>query len=243
MFQGFHDCFGDINLSTFGFEIGNWYGFSGVPMNTGIASFAEVIAYDETPGNANMTALVKMKKLYAQLQLEVSYSTNGFTAELLATSLVDSVLGDLVIHYGFSPVNSNVIFENKYVTGVNKYQRSQTGDYSLALGGKKLVANSEVEIPVGMDMSITPYTTLTTGGKVRHHMRLLCEGGENSCILLRTRGAMSCMQICKSNDILASLLYRKEKKAPRILPNTQLCGVTPFHRGDAIRIKQTFKFQ
>lgn len=243
MFQGFHDCFGDLNLSTFGFEIGNWYGFSGVPMNTGIASFSEVIAYGETPGNANMTALVKMKKLYAQLQLEVSYSANGFIVELRATSLADSVLGDLVIHYGFSQIDKNVIFGNECVNSVNKYQRSRSGNYTLTLSEKKLVANSEVEMPAGMDMNITPYTTLTAGGGIRHHMRLLCEGGENSHILLRTRGAMSCIQICKSNSILASQLYRREKKAPRIFPNTQLCGVTPFNRGDAIRIKQIFKFQ
>lgn len=238
-----HNFLRNLDLSTFGVELGNWYGFSGIPMGTGIASFQELIRYHSNIEVAELVARVRMKELNIVVTLNCKIDGDYLLVRFEAEALTDSLLGDLVIHYSFFDTDRNVVsIAGEPLLKADKYIEITDKDYEIALGDNKSFRSQvSVSIPDDVDLEYRPYATLMRNGKVRHHVRLICKGGDSSYIIFRTRGSMSSFKLCKYKKLFGKYLYRKELSAPKIFPNTQLCAVTTLKKGSRIFITQKIK--
>lgn len=226
-------------VKTCGVELGNWYGFAGIPMETGLASFAELSRMERTETDLRFEAHVRMYRLDVSIAYSLRVDHAAMSAEVLIESLADSVLGDAVLHLTFSTANGAPRFNGMNLEEPDRYCYSLERDSRLELSGDfQMIIETEMDDLTGrMDLELIPYAARLRDGRVRYHTRALCRGGDASSLLLRTRGALSCMQLGRCPASMHRWLYRIERSAPRLFRNTQLCAVTAFPKGSRLRLR------
>lgn len=232
------------HVKTCGIELGNWYGFAGIPMGTGLASFVELYRMNGTDTDLQFESYVRMYRLDVRIVFSLRVDQTAMTAEVTIESLADCVLGDAVLHLTFLPGKGVPRFNGEILDQPDRYCYSFQRHSQLELyDDVRLKIETEmVDLTGRMDLELIPYAARLRDGRIRYHTRALCRGGETSSLLLRSRGALSCMQLGNCPVSMRRWLYRIERNAPRLFRNTQLCAVTAFPKGSKLRLWHHLEF-
>lgn len=225
-------------IKSWGIEIGNWLGFAGIPMGTGSSSFVEVQSFVAGKDHVQFNGRVLMPRLSAAFNYRTWQDGSQCLTELTLLSAKDSLLGDVVLHSTFQ-VAGPASFNGVPLTRPGRYIYSTSPFNRLAFQGAPHLAVSAGLVapqPV-VDLELIPYACPLPDGRIRYHTRGLCTGGRNSRLMVRMRGALSCMEIGPAPLSISRWLYRIERKAPRRLPNFQLCAASRFPRGTGITLR------
>ncbi|MBU4259812.1 MAG: hypothetical protein KKH45_10580 [Proteobacteria bacterium] len=226
------------HVKTCGIELGNWYGFAGIPMETGLASFVEFSRMERNETDLRFEAHVLMYRLDVNIACFIRIDHAVMTAELSIESLADCVLGDAVLHLTFSSGLGTPRFNGMIIEEPDRYCYNLQRDSRLELNDDfRIKIETEMKVLSGqMDLELIPYAALLKDGRIRYHTRALCRGGDASSLLFRTRGSLSCMQLGRCPASMRRWLYRSERYAPRLFRNTQFCAVTAFPKGSKLRL-------
>lgn len=233
--------FNELNIKTYGMEIGNWYGFAGIPMGTGISSFAEIDHVQKSKDKFYFQSRVKMHRLDAKISYSQEKHNSVLSSKLLIESLSDGFIGDAVLHLTFASDYMKPRYNDRCLRKRDKYYYSTSNPSLLqindAIQMKIDVENNIFNGPQECDLELLPYAAYLKNGSLRYHSRVLCRGQKASFILLRTRGALGCIQLGKCPIGMRRLLYRIERKKPQLFKNTQLCAVTSFPKGTQLQLR------
>lgn len=229
--------FDPSRIDTCGIELGNWYGFAGIPMGTGLASFTELVRMVKSEREAKFEAKVRMFQLDAKIVYSLRTEHNALTTEMTVESLSDGMLGDAVLHLTFASGASSPRFNGVSLKECGRYHYSTQKNSCLELSDVRLKIVTEMDADAArMDLDLVPYAARMADGRIRYHTRALCRGGENSSLILRTRGALSCVRLGKCPAAMQRWLYRVERNASRFLRNTQLCAAAVFPKNAKLRL-------
>jgi len=223
---------------TYGLEMGNWYGFAGIPMSTGIASFVEVVDCSQEPGRMMFEARVLMPHLDAHIRYASRLHDDVLSTELTITSNTDSLLGDAVLHMTLRPRNDIRRFNGRALDtpGCYVYSSGEIGTVETGCNKKLRISASLKHDSSDMDIRLVPYAAWLPDGRLRYHTRALCLGGANSYLVMRSKGAINCWRLGRYGSFPGKWLYRNERKAPKFFPNTQFCAVTRFPKGEQLTL-------
>ncbi len=225
-------------IRTWGVEIGNWFGFTGIPMGTGLGSFTEFDSLSESPDHVQCSGRVLMPRLCARVHYQTWQDGPCLFTELTLQSERDSLLGDLALHSTFyTPGLAS--FNDALLTRARRYHYSTARLNRLAFqGGPRLSISSElIASHSSIELDLIPYACLLPDARIRYHTRGLSMGGRNSRLIVRMRGAMNCFVIGPAPRCISHALYRVERKAPRVLRNFQLCAASRFPTGAIVTLK------
>ena len=104
--------FGSSQLVSYGIELGNWYGFVGMPGGYGLCSACEVTSYSSSEEITSITAKIVMPRMRVSLDYQSKLEAGELATRVAVTFLEDGLLGDLVLHAqlsGSPPRNSVMV--------------------------------------------------------------------------------------------------------------------------------------
>lgn len=229
----------DFGLVSCGLELGNWYGFCGVPMGTGLASFVQVESAERRASDFRLSGRMRMRRLDLSFTYESAVG-NGDCAETILTIAArePTLLGDIVLHLVFDGI-AEPCFQSRALVTPRRYHYTDSNAVELQVRpGKRLQIRTELKCEgQEVNLAMQPYAALIGRGRLRYHTRALCFGGADSRLLLRSRGALNCIDLGRAPAWTRSLLYRGERRAPRLLPNTQLCAASTMPERAVVQLR------
>lgn len=232
-----------FGIATYGLELGNWTGFHGLLLSSGIASFAEVeiLANDDPDQHFGFRARV----LQRGLDLAVDYRSErigdaGIQTKVIVEARRDSWLGDVAIHASFRDASGLGRLDGRPLSEPGLYVRAADPlRPRLALANRPFEVESRLSDDMPCDQELVPYAVRLGDGRVRFHTRCQCFGGPRSRLVLRGRSALGAWMPGLACPAWARpWLYRKELRRPRLFPNFQLCAVTRLSAGQRFEIAQ-----
>ncbi len=234
--------FGAERLVSYGIELGNWYGFVGMPAGYGLCSACEVREYSSNEAQTQIQAHVVMPNMRVVLDYQSTVQDDELVTGVDLRFLEDGLLGDLVLHAQLagSPAGEGKI-NGEALLVPRRYHYQYENDEPHRLDVDHQFSCNIHCTAEGVDdfpsLQLVPYAARVDESRIRFHSRLLTLSGEGAELLLRTRGALSCFRLASDLRWFDSQLYRVERNSPRLLPNTQLCSAVRVPAGTTIRLQ------
>ena len=230
----------ESGLRTYGFELGNWFGFCGVPMGTGLSSFHELLDWQPRGVSTRARWRILMHRLDVELSAEVRLRSDGGALETQAVVRArrDSLLGDLAIHAKFATADRPVLLDGLELDRPRKYIHVRGSRANFTVHGQNLDCRSSAD---GGGLSLAPYACRISATEARFHTRLLARGGPGQRLIVTSRGALSCAEVGPCPAWLDPFLYRVERRTPRWLCNSQFCSAMSLRTGESVRLSQVIE--
>lgn len=239
--------FGKDSIVSYGFEMGNWYGFIGFPGDYGLSSQYEIVEKDIDSRKCSYQLKVVMPKLLSEVTFNTEVTDDGYLRSFVKVVFLESgVVGDLVLHLQLNIAKDvNPSLNNVGLLDDLKYHYVDNPDRPIELFSGKdekyIIRPTADGDCLNNGLRLMPYATRVNNRVIRYHSRLLAFGGTGNSLLIRSRGVFSCAKVIPWCPGISRWLYRRERKAPTFLPNTQLCAVRHVKRGDVVQLEHRIK--